>query len=181
MSKVHPAEFKKLNNKEKKLSQKEVKMNEVKTNNNLTFEQLMENFQKQANSDRGLLAPPETEEERRVRLLSALQAKMLQQWQVANLMVTENITDKLIEKLFKDVDLDKDIKQTLHTEIFAQIFQPILESYGLMRASNEALYQEFKSLGIEVERPKIHTLDTILREIQQRIQIATRKQQERIT
>lgn len=164
MSKIHPGEYEKYKNKETKMPASDSLLTITKE------------IEEKTDKSRGFLAPPLSEEERKAKNLANLQLRMLEQWRLTRLLLEGDMLSKIVNMLADKVQFDEDIKQAISIEIYSLVIQPTIESFGLMRASNEAVYKEYENLGIKVEKPATPTLDAMLKEIQSRINVRTRRE-----
>lgn len=167
MGKRHPGEYKKYKNQDTL----KLKENEMAVDNDLSS--MIKEAEQKTNDKRGLLAPPPTEEEKRRDNLANLHFRMLKQWELSRLLVSENIPQKIINGLTENVTIDDDIRQALTIEMYSLIMQPTLQSFGLMGAANEAIYKEYEKMGIKIERPIMATADAVLKEIRTRVTAVT--------
>ncbi len=141
---------------------------------------IIKQTEERTNERRGILAAPLTEDERKAKRLANVHLRMLEQWRLVRWLLEQSVLQNIIDTLTQNVELDQDVKQALAIEMYGLIVQPTMESFGLMRAANEAVYQEFAELGAKIDKPETPTLDAILKEIQKRVSAVTEQKKGRI-
>lgn len=174
MGKVHPGEY------EKQRDKTELELKENKMAGSEDLLTIMKEVEERTNEGRGLLAPPLTEDERRAKRLTGVHLRMLEQWRLIRWLLEQSVLQNIIDTLTQNVELDRDVKQALAIELYALVIKPTMESFGLMRAANEAVYKEFAELGAKTEKPETPTLDAILKEIQKRVSAVTEQKKGKI-